>query len=243
MTAPSPAPLRGRFALVTGGTRGIGHAIAARLLADGARVAVTGTRADGAGPVGSEYRAVDFADAAATRGFADEIAGRGLDILVNNAGINKVAPFAEIDPADFARLQQVNVTAPFLLARAVVAGMAARGWGRILTLSSIWGRISKAGRAGYSASKFAVDGMTAALAAEVAGFGVLANCVAPGFIDTELTREVLGEAGMRELARQVPAGRLGRPEEVAALAAWLVGPENTYVSGQNIVIDGGFTRV
>lgn len=235
--------LAGKSALVTGGTRGIGRAIAERLRDDGARVVVTGTRPDGAAPTGCEYVTVDFTDAAATQAFADEVAGIEVNILINNAGINKVSPFAEIEPADFRRVQQVNVTAPFLLARAVVPGMKAKGWGRIVTISSIWGRISKAGRASYSASKFAVDGLTAALAAEVAEFGILANCVAPGFIDTELTRSVLGEDGMRELAAQVPARRLGRPEEVAALVAWLAGPQNSYVSGQNIVIDGGFTRV
>lgn len=117
-----------------------------------------------------------------------------------------------------------------------------RGFGRIVTLSSIWGHISKAGRASYSASKFGVDGMTAALAAEVAADGILANCVAPGFIDTELTRRVLGEDGIAELIQKVPAGRLGRPQDVANLIAWLVSRENAYVSGQNIVIDGGFTR-
>lgn len=235
--------LAGKLALVTGGTRGIGAAIAARLLADGAQVVVTGTRPGGEGPAGSRYLAVDFSDAAATSAFAEQAAGLGVDILVNNAGINKVSPFAEIDPADFARIQQVNVTAPFLLARAVVPGMQAKGWGRIVTVSSIWGRISRAGRGAYSASKFAVDGLTAALAAEVAQFGILANCVAPGFIDTELTRQVLGEDGIKELTAQVPARRLGRPEEIAAFVAWLAGPENTYISGQNLVIDGGFTRV
>ncbi|CUW38042.1 3-oxoacyl-[acyl-carrier-protein] reductase FabG [Magnetospirillum sp. XM-1] len=236
-------PLAGKLALVTGGTRGIGAAIAARLLADGAQVIVTGTLPGGEGPAGSRYLAADFADSEATAAFAAEAAGLGVDILVNNAGINKVSPFAEIDPADFARIQQVNVTAPFLLARAVVPGMQARGWGRIVTISSIWGRISRAGRGAYSASKFAVDGLTAALAAEVAQFGVLANCVAPGFIDTELTRQVLGKDGIKELTAQVPARRLGRPEEIAAFVAWLAGPENTYISGQNLVIDGGFTRV
>lgn len=235
--------LSGKSALVTGGTRGIGAAIAARLAADGAAVTVTGTAPDGRGPEGCAYLAADFADPEAAAAFAGRVAGMGFDILVNNAGINKVAPFAEIDPADFARIQQVNVTAPFLLARAVVPGMKERGWGRIVTVSSIWGRISRAGRGAYSASKFAVDGLTAALAAEVAGFGILANCVAPGFIDTELTRKVLGEDGIRELTAQVPARRLGRPEEVAAFVAWLAGPENTYISGQNLVIDGGFTRV
>lgn len=232
-----------KTALVTGGTRGIGAAVAARLVADGCRVTVTGTRADGHGPEGTAYAAVDFAEPNAAADFAEQVAEMGVDILVNNAGINKVADFADIDPADFLRIQQVNVTAPFLLARAVVPGMKAKGWGRIVSVSSIWGRISKAGRGSYSTSKFAIDGMMAALAAEVAGYGILANCVAPGFIDTELTRRVLGEDGIAALTSQIPAGRLGKPEEIAALVAWLVGPENTYVSGQNIVIDGGFVRV
>lgn len=237
------AALGGKLALVTGGTRGIGAAIAQRLVADGARVLVTGTRPDASPPPHCEYLTADFADPVALAEFSRHVATLGVDILINNAGINKVSPFADIDPVDFARIQQVNVTAPFLLAKSVIPGMKTKGWGRIVTISSIWGRISRAGRGSYSASKFAVDGLTAALAAEVAEFGILANCVAPGFIDTELTRRVLGEGGIAELSAQVPARRLGQPEEVAAFVAWLVGPENTYISGQNLVIDGGFTRV
>lgn len=229
--------------MVTGATRGIGGAIAARLLRDGATVVATGTGPDGTPPDGCDYRAVDFGDGAATRAFAEEVSHLEIDILVNNAGVNKISPFADIDPEDFERLQRVNVTAPFYLCRAVVTGMRDRGWGRIVNISSIWGKISKEHRGPYSTSKFAIDGMTAALAAEVAKHGILANCVAPGFIETELTRQTLGEAGMAEMANRVPAQRLGRPEEVAALVAWLAGPENTYVSGQNIAIDGGFTRV
>lgn len=237
------AGLAGKLAVVTGATRGIGAAIADRLVSAGARVLATGSRPDGAPPAGCEYWAVDFTDLIATQAFAEHLGRLDVDILVNNAGINKVSSFGEIDTADFMRIQQVNVLAPFLLARAVVPAMKVKNWGRIVTISSIWGKISRAGRGSYSASKFAVDGMTAALAAEVAEFGVLANCVAPGFIDTELTRQILGEQGVRELAAQIPIGRLGTPEEVADLVAWLVGPENTYLSGQNIVIDGGFTRV
>lgn len=237
------SPFAGKLAVVTGGTRGIGLAIADRLIADGARVLITGTHADATPPPDREYQAVDFTDMAATQAFAGMLAEINPHILINNAGINKIAPFAAIDPTDFLRIQQVNVTAPFLLMQAVVPGMCARKWGRIVTISSIWGRISRAERGSYSASKFAVDGMTAALAAEVAEHGVLANCVSPGFIDTQLTRQVLGQDGIDRLVQQVPARRLGRPEEVAGLVSWLAGPENTYISGQNIVIDGGFTRV
>jgi 3-oxoacyl-[acyl-carrier protein] reductase len=242
-TFATPGRSAGRRALVTGGTRGIGHAIATRFIADGAEVVVTGTSEGGSGPEGSNYRAVDFSDMAATTTFCTTVAEERFDILINCAGINKIAPFAEIDPDDFLRIQQVNVTAPFLLSRAVLPAMVQRGWGRIVTISSIWGKISKEQRGSYSTSKFAVDGMMSALAAEVAAQGILANCVAPGFIDTELTRRVLGEEGIAKLSQQVPVRRLGQPEEVAGFVCWLASQENSYISGQNLLIDGGFTRV
>jgi NAD(P)-dependent dehydrogenase (short-subunit alcohol dehydrogenase family) len=242
-TCGESGALAGRVALVTGGTRGIGAAIARRLRRDGATVTVTGTREDGHGPEGCGYRAVDFADHASVEAFAAEIGDAGVDILVNNAGINRIAPFAEIVLADFDRIHSVNLRAAFVLCRAVLPSMQRRRWGRIINVASIFGVVSAPFRASYSASKFALDGMTAALAAEVAKDGILANCVSPGVIDTELTRSVLGESGMKDLVSRVPAGRLGSPDEVAALVAWLAGPENTFVSGQNLVIDGGFTRV
>lgn len=245
MTAetPDPRPLANRRALVTGGTRGIGAAIAERLMADGAHVTVTGAREGGSAPSGMDCHIVDFSDAAAIEAYAARLDGEAFDILVNNAGINRIAPFAEVDPADFDRIHDVNLRAPFLLCRAVLPGMRRRGFGRIVNIASIFSVVSKEQRAAYSASKFGLDGMTASLAAEVAVDGILANCVSPGFVDTELTRGILGEAGMTDLAARVPMKRFAQPHEIAALVAWLAGLDNTYVSGQNIVIDGGFTRV
>jgi NAD(P)-dependent dehydrogenase (short-subunit alcohol dehydrogenase family) len=233
--------LSGRLAVVTGGTRGIGAAIAARLSADGATVIVTSRAKPPASPF--EHIAVDFSDRAAVARLAADLSGRPVDVLINNAGINQVAPFNELPDGAFDEILDVNLRAAYLCCRAVVPGMRARRWGRIVNLSSVFGVISKEGRGPYSASKFGLDGLTAALAAEVAADGVLANCVAPGFIETDLTRRSLGDAGMKAMAERVPMKRLGQPEEIAALVAWLAGPENTYLSGQTVIIDGGFTRV
>ena len=116
-------------------------------------------------------------------------------------------------------------------------------WGRIVNITSIWSSVTKEYRASYSSSKFALDGMTVALAAEVASMGILANSVAPGFIDTDLTRKVLGDKGIQEIKNIIPIKRLGKPNEVASFISFLVSEENTYISGQNIMIDGGFSRV
>lgn len=204
---------------------------------------MTGTKPDGAGPEASIYHPVDFADTNALAAFAEFTRRQDFDILVNNAGINAIGAFHLIDPAEFDRIQSVNVRAPFLLCRAVLPSMKTRKWGRIVNVSSIFGVISKEFRASYSASKFALDGMTTALAVEVAADGVLANCVSPGFVGTDLTRSILGQPGIDAMVERIPIRRLAMPEEIAALVAWLVSRENTYVTGQNVVIDGGFTRV
>lgn len=236
-------PLVGKSAVITGGTRGIGFAIAARLLADGAEVLVTGTAPGGSGPNGATYHAADFADPVATDRFAAFLGLRAPDILVNNAGINRNAPFADTDMADFDEIHRINLRAPVQLIRAVLPGMRARGWGRVVNICSIWSKVVRPGRASYAASKFGLDGVTAAVAAEAAADGVLVNAVSPGFIDTELTRRTVTPERLEELLAEVPAGRLGTPEEIARFVAWLAGPENSYISGQNIAIDGGFTRV
>jgi 3-oxoacyl-[acyl-carrier protein] reductase len=234
----------GKKVFVTGASRGIGCAVARAFRQEGAWV--VGTRTSGnreANDICHEWVIADFANSDQLEACADFVRSARPDVLINNAGINKIAPFVKIDPADFLRIQQVNVFAPFLLCQAAIPAMKERGWGRIVNISSIWGKISKEKRAPYSASKFALDGMTLALAAEHGTDGIIANSVAPGFVNTELTRHVLGDAGIQAVASNIPLRRLAEPDEISRLVLWLASGENTYVTGQNIAADGGFSRV
>jgi len=243
MATPLPrAELHGLRVLVTGGSRGIGYAIATLLREEGASVTVTGAAPEPRAPHGCAYEQADFADIEATQNFANRHRDAGdVDILVNNAGINAVAPFVEISDEDFDAIYRVNLRAPMVLCRAVVSAMRERSWGRIVNVTSIFGVVSKPGRASYSSSKFGLAGMTAALAVEVASDGVLVNCVAPGFVDTELTRRMLGDAGIAEMLRSVPLGRLAEPQEIAHAVQFLASPRNTFITGHSLIVDGGFT--
>ncbi len=230
-------------AVVTGATRGIGYAIAERLLKDGLEVIVTGTKKNGKYPAGSSYYQVDFLDEDSTNKFINFLKKQQINILVNNAGINKISEFSSIDIDDFDRILRINLRAPFQICQAVIPYMEKIKWGRIVNLTSVFGNISKEYRAAYSSSKFGLDGMTVALAAEVSEKGILANSVGPGIIDTDMTRDVLGDSGIAKLKGQIPMKRLGQVSEIASLVSWLVSNENTYMTGQNLMIDGGFTRV
>lgn len=236
--------LSSKKVFITGASRGIGRAIAQAFRSEGAWVVGTRTgKKDEVVDVCQEWVFADFSKIEQIKACADCVRRAEPDVLINNAGINKIASFEEINPDDFLSIHQVNVFAPFLLCQAALPSMKRKKWGRIVNVSSIWGKISKERRASYSASKFALDGMTVALAAEYAAEGIVANSVAPGFIDTELTRRTLGEAGIQSVVSQVPAHRLGQADEIARLVLWLASEENTYLAGQNIAIDGGFTRV
>jgi 3-oxoacyl-[acyl-carrier protein] reductase len=228
-------------ALVTGGTRGIGAAIATALVEAGHDVIVTGTSPSGNRPAGCGYLSCDFSDEEAVRALAKRVATQGFSILVNNAGINKAGPLTTYDATDFFRVQQVNLFAPFMLCRAIVPGMRKRRFGRIVNITSVFSLVSKVGRSAYSASKFGLYGLSRALALEVAADNILVNCVAPGFVDTDMTRRILGAKGISEVCGSIPLGRLAKPAEIARHVQFLVSEENTYMTGQNIVVDGGFT--
>ncbi len=233
--------MKGRKALVTGGTRGIGFATATELKKSGFDVTVTGTGSNGKGPAGCRYLQVDFSDSGQLEAFAERVRGMDFSVLVNNAGINEVGPIEKVALKVYDRIQEVNVRAPFLLSQAVLPGMKRRRFGRIVQIGSILGVVSKVGRAPYSMSKSALLGLTRALALEGARHNVLVNCVSPGFIETDLTRRILGPEGMKKMAASVPLKRAAAPIEVAHWIRFLVSPENTYMTGQNIVVDGGFT--
>ena len=230
-------------AVITGATRGIGFAIAEKLLADGMKVVATGTHQKPSCPNGCIYRQVNFLNDDETDDFISFLKKEGGDVLVNNAGINRIGEFSEIPSKDFDEIIKVNLKAPFLLSQAVIPNMKSNNWGRIVNISSILGKISKEFRASYSSSKFGIDGMTAALSAELSEYGILANCVGPGFIKTDLTAKMLGEAGIKEIGKQIPMKRFGNAKEIAELVSWLVSDSNTYLTGQNILIDGGFYRI
>ena len=229
---------------ITGASRGIGRALAQAFITEGAWV--IGTRTTNmvnADNVCNQWVVADFTDLAQIEKCAHILSQSKVDILVNNAGINRNSPFIDVDPADFQIIQQINVFAPFRLCQTSIPYMKEKRWGRIVNITSIWGKISKPQRASYSASKFALDGLTLALAAEHTEDGIIANSVAPGFIDTDLTRSKLSPLEIRALLSRVPAARLGQVEEVARLVLWLASSENTFIAGQNIGIDGGFSRV
>jgi 3-oxoacyl-[acyl-carrier protein] reductase len=238
---------QGQTALVTGGTRGIGRAIAERLAAGGAEVIVTGRgsesamQLDGLGK-NTRFMPVDFASEDSTTRFLDALAGTKLDVCINNAGINRIRPISETRLEDWHEIQRVNLEAPMRIMTAVSAGMVARKYGRFVNIASIFGTISKAQRALYSMSKFGLRGLTVASALELSAHNVLANTVSPGFVRTELTDSILSPDAQAELRAQVPMRRFAEPGEIANVVLFLASKLNTYITAQNIVADGGFTN-
>ena len=231
-------------ALVTAGTRGMGRAIALRLMQSGHDCLVTGTTeaSCGSAPEGAKALVADLTVAADVARLADTVAGLQIDILVNNAGINILGPTDEFVEADFDALISVNLKAPFSLSRAAIPYMKQRGWGRIVNITSLWSVRAQRNDAAYCASKFGLDGLTASLASELAPHGILVNAVAPGYILTDTVAERFSVERIAKDAEAIPLGRYGKPEEIAETVAWLASHANSYMTGQNLLVDGGLTR-
>ena len=232
--------LEGKVALVTGASRGIGHAIAQELGRQGAKVLGTATSAEGAARVPGIGKVLNVRDTAQMDALVAQIEREqgGIAILVNNAGITKDNLALRMKDADWDEVMETNLRAVFRLSRAVMRGMMKARWGRIINITSVVGESGNAGQANYAAAKAGVVGMTKSLARELGSRNITVNCVAPGFIDTDMTR-ALGEEQRSALLAQIPLGCLGAAADVAAAVAYLASPAAGYVTGCVLHVNGG----
>jgi 3-oxoacyl-[acyl-carrier protein] reductase len=232
--------LEGKIALVTGASRGIGHAIAGQLLKDGAKVIGTSTSEAGAKNVPGIGMVLDVRNAEACSRLIEDIEKQhgAIAILVNNAGITRDNLALRMKDAEFDEVIDTNLRAVFRLSRAVMRGMMKARWGRIISITSVVGASGNAGQANYAAAKAAVAGMTRSLARELGRRHITVNCVAPGFIETDMTH-ALPEESKAALLGQIPLGRLGTPQDVAAAVAYLASPAAGYVTGAVLHVNGG----
>ncbi|MDH5749120.1 MAG: 3-oxoacyl-[acyl-carrier-protein] reductase [Rhodospirillales bacterium] len=242
--------LSGKNALVTGASGGIGSEIAKALHAQGATVAVSGTRVEAlealAGDLGDRVHVVPavlgepgFADKLIKE--ADEAMG-GIGILVNNAGITRDNLAMRMKDEDWQKVIDVNLTSAFQLARGCLRGMMKARWGRIISITSVVGTTGNPGQANYAAAKAGLTGMTKSMAQEVASRGITVNCVAPGFIETPMT-DSLGENQKQRLLDAIPSGRLGTPGDVAPAIVYLASDESAYLTGQTLHLNGGMAMI
>ena len=242
--------LTGKTALITGASGGIGGAVASALHGAGAAVALSGTREaplrELADRLGERAHVVtaDLGDAAAVEALpkrAAEAMG-SVDILVNNAGITRDNLFMRMSDEEWAQVIDVNLTSSFRLARGVLRGMMKARWGRIVTITSVVGTTGNPGQGNYAAAKAGLVGMSKSLAYEVASRGITVNCVAPGFIETAMTDKLNDEQKGRILT-QIPAGKMGAPDDIAAAVLYLASPQAGYVTGATLHVNGGMAMI
>jgi len=243
--------LTGKIALITGGTRGIGKAIAERFLEAGASVILTGTDAAEVDRLNRanttervSYLQLKFDDQASVTTFVSRLNDfEKIDVLINNAGINKIALNTETTDEDFDLLHNVNVKGPYVLCREVSKLMKKNGYGRIVNITSIWSAITRPGRSIYTTNKNAVAGLTKTLAIELGKYDILVNSVGPGFTLTELTATTNTAEELRKITELIPMNRMAQPVEIANVILFLSSNLNSYLTGQNIIVDGGYTNV
>lgn len=244
----SDKPVQSQVALVTGASRGIGAAIALELAQRGFKVIGTATTEEGAARIGAVLQAhagsrgamLDVNDAAAAEALVDAVAKEhgGLHVLVNNAGITRDTLAMRMKDEDWDAVLDTNLKAVFRMSRAVMRTMMKQRYGRIVNITSVVGASGNPGQANYAAAKAGVAGMTRALARELGSRSITVNCVAPGFIETDMTAS-LPQEQQKALLGQIPLGHLGKPADIAHAVAWLASPQAGYVTGQEIHVNGG----
>jgi len=248
----APLRLAGRVVVVTGGGRGIGRALAVSCAGQGARVAAVARTMEQLEETvrsvergGGEAIAVtaDIMDPHELAAMVDTVTSAfgSLDVLVNNAGIMRFGSLDEMKHSDFAEVMNVNVVGTFLATKAVVPTMRSQGGGKIINIASTFGLKATRGHAAYCASKAAVIQFTRVAALELARDGIQVNAIAPGYVETDMTAEALGDASIRErISRRIPAQRVSQPEELGPLVTFLASAESDYMTGETIAFDGGF---
>jgi 3-oxoacyl-[acyl-carrier protein] reductase len=239
--------------LITGGTRGIGKQIADDFHDLGATVIITGTNTEQIAELNVKsqqegtrkiFYCVDFSSKEETIRFTDIVSNLSkIDVLVNNAGINKLNFIDEALTTDWDNMIAVNLSGPFHLIRTVSAKMKAAHYGRIINIASIFSKISKEKRSIYSATKFGIHGLTVGVSNDLSRFNILINTVSPGFIMTDLTRKNLSPTEIEILTQQIPVKRMGETKDISNTVIFLASELNTYITGQNIIVDGGFVNV
>lgn len=244
----------GQTVLITGATKGIGAAIAFAFESAGASLILTGTQQGQINAFNEHnkqqgkdhirWMQVDFSSHESTAAFLEAVEqAPPIDVLINNAGTNIISTIDQVSPENLDSLLSINLRAPLLLCKSVSLNMKKNSYGRIVNIASIWSVITKPGRAMYSTTKTGLVGLTRAAAMDLAPYGILVNAVSPGFVNTELTTASLSIEEREKLSRQVPLGRFAEPEEIAKTVLFLSSGLNTYITGQNMVVDGGYVCI